>query len=262
MDKIGPICRSVEDCAVVFGAIHGADGRDQTAVNQPYQWPANVNLRGLRVGVIRRENADSVREESKLLEELGCKLVEIELPKDYPLRAMIQVIDVEGAATFGELLRAGQTEGWNDWTNIFRAAHFMSAVDYLKIMRVRRKLMLEMEQVMSQIDVMFNCSDLLHTNLTGHPSVILPWRVTEREGLKRPQSVIFTGHLFDESRVLALAHAFQRLVDGHLQRPPLDSWLEQFNAGTLDAPPDKKPGDPPQEAKSGDKPPTSSDKDK
>ena len=262
MDKIGPICRSVEDCAVVFGAIHGADGRDQTAVNQPFQWPADLNLRGLRVGVVRRENADSGREEAKILEDLGCKLVEIQLPKDYPLRAMIQVIDVEGAETFGGLLRSGQTDGWNDWPNIFRSAHFMSAVDYLKIMRVRRKLMLEMEQVMSQVDVMFNCSDLLHTNLTGHPSVILPWRVTEREGVRRPQSAIFTGHLFDESRLLAVANAFQRLVDGHLQSPPLDAWMEQFNAGTLDTPPQEKPADPPAESKDGDKAPANPGKDK
>ena len=139
--------------------------------------------------------------------------------------------------------------GWNDWPNIFRSAHFVSAIDYLRMMRVRRKLMVEFEAVMSQVDLLFNCSDLVHTNLTGHPSVILPWRVVERDGVRRPQSVVFTGQLFDESRLLAVAHAFQSRVDGHLQRPPLETWLDQFTAGTLDANPEEKQKESPPDAK-------------
>lgn len=242
MDKVGPICRSVEDCAVVFGAIHGADGRDPTAVDRPFQWPSQVDLRNIRIGVLRRENQDELREEEGILKELGCQLVPLELPKDYPLRALTQAIDIEAAEIFQELLFAGQTEHWNDWTDIFRAAHFVSAVDYLKLMRVRRKLMAEMESLMKQVDVLFNCNDILHSNLSGHPSVVLPWKIAQRTESQRPVPATFTGQLFDEARLCAVAHAFQQQVQGHLQRPPLDAFLAQLEAGNLEAKPESQPG--------------------
>jgi Asp-tRNA(Asn)/Glu-tRNA(Gln) amidotransferase A subunit family amidase len=238
MDKVGPICRSVEDCAVVFGAIHGADGHDPTAVDRPFHWPAQVDLRHIRIGVLRRDNQDELREEERILKDLGCQLVPIELPKDYPLRALTQAIDIEAAEIFQDLLFAGKTEHWNDWTDIFRAAHYVSAIDYLKLMRVRRKLMAEMENLMKQVDVLFNCNDLLHTNLSGHPSIVLPWKIAQRSESQRPVPATFTGHLFDEARLCAVAHAFQLQVQGHLQRPPLDAFLAQFEAGTLDAKPE------------------------
>jgi Asp-tRNA(Asn)/Glu-tRNA(Gln) amidotransferase A subunit family amidase len=238
MDKVGPICRSVEDCAVVFGAIHGADGRDPTAVDRAFEWPHQVDLRSIRIGVQRRENQAELRDEERILKDLGCQLVPIDLPKDYPLRALTQAIDIEAAEIFQDLLFAGQTEHWNDWTDIFRAAHFISAVDYLKLMRVRRKLMAEMENVMKQVDVLFNCNDILHSNLSGHPSVVLPWKIAQRSESQRPVPATFTGQLFDESRLCAVAHAFQLQAQGHLQRPPLDAFLEQQQAGTLDAKPE------------------------
>lgn len=234
-DKVGPICRSVEDCAVVFSAIHGADGRDPTAINRPFHWPAAVDLRSIRVGVLKRDNQDELREEEQILKDMGCQLVPIELPKDFPLRALIQAIDVESAEIFQELLFAGKTENWNDWTDIFRAAHFYSAIDYLKLMRVRRKLMFEMEAMMKQVDVLFNCNDILHTNLTGHPAVVLPWKVAQRTETQRPIPATFAGQLFDEARLCAVAHAFQQRTTGHLQRPPLDEFLALHQAGTLDA---------------------------
>lgn len=233
-DKVGPICRSVEDCAIVFSAIHGADGRDPTAINRPFQWPATVDLRGIRVGVLKRENQAELREEEAILKDMGCQIVPVELPKDFPLRALIQAIDVESAEIFQDLLFAGKTENWNDWTDIFRAAHYYSAVDYLKLMRVRRKLMVEMETLMKQVDVLFNCNDILHTNLTGHPAVVLPWKVAQRTETQRPIPATFAGQLFDETRLCAVAHAFQQRATGHLQRPPLDEFLELHNAGKLD----------------------------
>lgn len=259
MDKVGPICRSVEDCALVFAAIHGADGRDPTATSRPFDWPTPIDLRRLRVGVLKRGEDTPTREDEAILRDLGCQLVEVELPQGYPLRAMTQAIDIEGAEIFQKLLWDGQTEGWNDWPDIFRAAHFVSAVDYLKLMRVRRKLMLEMEQLMQTVDVLFNCNDLIHTNLTGHPAVVLPWEIAERDGVRRPRPATFAGQLNDESRLLAVAHAFQKRVTGHLQRPPLDAGLEQLAAGTLDDPPagdgtaNRAPNDPGKNEKGGGK---------
>ena len=229
MDKIGPITRSVEDTALVLAAIHGADGKDPTAIDQSFSWPAKVNIRSLKVGYTpsrRREAAD--REDLRILRDLGVKTAEYSLPDSIQLRALTNVIGVEGAAVFEEMLNRDDTEGWNSWPNTFRASQFMSAVDYLRIMRWRRKLMHEFEISIRDFDALVNVNDLLHTNLTGHPSVVFPVGYRERAGRMSPQSAILTGHLFDETRLLALAHAYQSQVTAHLEHPPLDDLLLEF----------------------------------
>jgi hypothetical protein len=55
MDKIGPMCRSVEDCALVFNAIYGPDGRDDTVVDAPFSWKPDVPLSKLRIGYLKAE---------------------------------------------------------------------------------------------------------------------------------------------------------------------------------------------------------------
>ena len=55
MDKIGPMCRSVEDCALVFNAIYGPDGRDDTVVDAPFAWNPDVPLSKLRIGYVKNE---------------------------------------------------------------------------------------------------------------------------------------------------------------------------------------------------------------
>src|SRR5207248_8304080 len=75
MDKIGPLARSVEDCALVFGAIHGADGLDPTAVDRPFDWPLRRDLRSLRVGYVEGQKSAKEREELNVLRNLGVKLI-------------------------------------------------------------------------------------------------------------------------------------------------------------------------------------------
>lgn len=233
MDKLGPICRSVEDCALVLDAIHGADGRDPTAVNRPFEWPCEIDFRRLRIGHLARHAEQFERPPWTVLRDLGCQFVEVELPSGFPVLALIQTISIEGAAVFDSLLRARQTEGWNTWPGSFRAAQFISAVDYVRAMRVRRQLMEAFESLMSGVDILVNCSDLMQTNLTGHPSVIFPASVEQRDGRFRPQMVTMTGRLFDESRLLAVAAACQRMI-GPLAHPPLEEWLEQEIPGAVD----------------------------
>lgn len=235
LDKIGPICRSIEDCALVFDAIHGADGKDQTAGNYPFQWPSRKNIRSLKVGYAKsRRQPDDEREDLKILRELGCELVEISLPTDVPVRPLISIIDIEAASVFDELLRAGHTDGWNTWDEDFRAAQYVSAVDYVKVQRTRTLLMQRFEEAIADVDVMVNMNDLIHTNFTGHPSVVMPIGYREREGTKSPRPIILTGHLNDDERLLAIAGVFQSKITAHQEHPPLDLWLEKFTAGTLD----------------------------
>ncbi len=234
LDKIGPICRSIEDCALVFDAIHGADGKDFTAGNFEFNWPSTKKLDHLKVGYAKsaRQN-DEDREELAILKDLGCELVEIELPKGLPFSALFSIIDVEAATVFDDLLRADHTEGFNTWDESFRAAQYISAVDYVRVQRSRSLLIKEFENAIAGVDVFVNMNDLVQTNFTGHPSVVMPIGYRERDGAKSPRPVILSGHLNDDERLLAIASKFQANVTAHLEHPDLDSWLEKFAAGEL-----------------------------
>lgn len=227
MDKIGPITRSVEDCALVFNAIHGADGLDSTAESRPFQWPLETDFSQVTVGFTKGRTEIEKREDLNQLKKLGVKLKEVELPNDIPLRGVTSVLDIEAAAAFDELTRSGNVEGLNAWPSIFRKAGFISGVDYVRAMRVRTLLQSKFEELMEQVDVLVNANDLVHTNLTGHPSIALPVGFRKRMEVEMPYSTIFTGRLNDEETLLAVANAYQQLQDAHLKRPPLDEQITQ-----------------------------------
>lgn len=230
LDKIGPICRSMEDCALVFDAIHGADNNDPTAGNYGFQWPYEVSFRNLKVGYRKSARTpDDQREDLKLLQNLGCQLVEIELPSKLPLSALTKIIGIEAASVFDDLLRQGQTEGWNTWDESFRAAQYVSAVDYVRIQRTRTLLIQEFAKAVQGVDCWVNMNDLLHTNFTGHPSAVFPvgYREEKRNGqtTPRPRPMVISGHLNADDQLLALAHACQRQLDAHQTHPKLDAWV-------------------------------------
>jgi Asp-tRNA(Asn)/Glu-tRNA(Gln) amidotransferase A subunit family amidase len=229
MDKLGPIARSVEDCALVFDAIHGADGLDFAAVDQPFQWPPRVNLESLKVGYIeeRGRDADS-REELRVLRKLGFDLVPITLPENLPVWAVTLMLGTEAATVFDELTRKHITEGLNTWPETFRNGQFVPAVEYLRAARVRTKLMQAMADRMVAVDLYVGSGlDLPITNLTGHPTVVFPVGFRTRNGRNRPGSVTLTGRLYDESTLLAVAHAFQQATGDHRRQPPIDEYLAE-----------------------------------
>lgn len=252
MDKIGPITRSVEDCALVLSVIHGADGLDPTAENHPYQWPNEVDLSKLTVGFTKNRTSVDERDELNNLKKLGVKLKEVELPDRIPARALTTVLNVEAAAAFDELTRSGNTEGLNSWPSIFRNSSFVSGVDYIRAMRARTLLQREFEEFMKGVDVLVNVNDLVHTNLTGHPSLAMPVGFRERGDREMPYSTIFTAGLFEESKLLALSYAYQQLQDAHLKRPPLDEQLATMKAK------ESEPESSPKDQKENDKPKTGS----
>ncbi|HLN30168.1 MAG TPA: amidase [Gemmataceae bacterium] len=222
MDKLGPITRCVEDCALVFGAIHGADGLDAAAVDRPFHWPVGRDLRSLRVGYIETDKSVKERQELEVLRQLGVKLVPIKLPQKPYLRALLLILDTEAATAFDEITRQGITEGLNVWPRTFRLGQFIPAVEYLRANRVRTLLMREMEEVMSQVDLYVGGNDLLVTNLTGHPTVVMPNGFQKRGETDMPTSITFTGRLYGESELLAVGHAYQQATGFHLRRPPMD----------------------------------------
>jgi Asp-tRNA(Asn)/Glu-tRNA(Gln) amidotransferase A subunit family amidase len=218
MDKIGPIARSLEDCAVVFGAIHGRDGLDPSAVDQPFSWPASRDLRALKVGYFKDRTPEATLK--VLREELGVQLVPIQLPtKDY-LGDLTVILHAEAAAAFDELTRRGAVKDVAQWKDSFLAGQFVSAGDYLRANRVRALFMREMALVMEKVDLYVGGRDLVLTNLTGHPSVVLPNGFVKRGEAEVPTAITFTGRLYGESELLAVGHAYQQATGWHLRQPP------------------------------------------
>jgi Asp-tRNA(Asn)/Glu-tRNA(Gln) amidotransferase A subunit family amidase len=233
MDKIGPIGRTVEDCALVFDAIHGADGLDKTAVSRPFEWVPELDLHNLRIGYLSqdfaRERDNQAQDEASLdtLRSLAGELIPIELP-DYPIDSLGFLLMAEAAAAFDTLTRHDQDDLMvrqtkDAWPNVFREARLIPAVEYIQANRVRTLVMEAMNRLMEDIDLYvapsFAGDNLLLTNLTGHPAVVVPNGFSD-EGIPN-SSITFTGRLFGEARLLAAAKAYQDGTAFHRQYPPM-----------------------------------------
>jgi len=229
MDKLGPLCRSVEDCALVLGAIHGYDGQDLAAVDRPFEWPPKRELSSLRVGFFENDKPPGERPAIALLEKLGVKLVPVKLPDRYPVGSLVTILNTETAAAFDDITLAGVKEGLGKWAMPFRAGRFIPAVEYLRANRVRTLLMRDMAEAMKDVDLYVQGDDLVLTNMTGHPTIIVPFGDRNPEKSKQPGTVAFTGRLFGETELLQVALAFEQATGGHLRRPPLEELLAAQN---------------------------------
>jgi len=232
MDKIGPICRTVEDCALVFNAICGPDGQDQTLYDMPFNYDPAVNLSKLRIGYFKSafDSAKGDRENNEAalgtLRALGVDLIPVEFQK-YPVNDLGIILAAEAGAAFDELTRSGKEDMLvrqikDAWPNVFRLSRFIPAVEYIQANRIRYLAIQDMAKVMNDIDVYvsppYGGDNLLLTNLTGHPCVVLP-NGFSKEGV--PTSITFVGRLFGEAIVLAVAKKFQDATGFHLKHPTL-----------------------------------------
>lgn len=230
MDKLGPMCRSVEDCALVFHHIRGPDGQDLSVRAAPFHWNAELAPSDLRIGYFEAafENATDL-ETLEVLRGLGARLIPVELPES-AYDAMRIILTAEAAAAFDELTRSGRDrllvrQDDNAWPNTFRAARFIPAVDYINANRVRTTAMTKWKALFDDVDVIVtptSGTQLVATNLTGHPAVILPNGFRD-DGT--PVSVTFLGGLYQDDRVLAVAHAYQSATGFHTRTPDLDRHL-------------------------------------
>jgi Asp-tRNA(Asn)/Glu-tRNA(Gln) amidotransferase A subunit family amidase len=163
MDKLGLLCRSAEDCALVLNAVHGADGIDPTARTVPFNWDADEDLSGLRIGYFQSafeaDRQTRAHDEAVLgvFRRLGVDLVPIQLPDQYPLGALRIMLSAEAAAAFDDLTRSGQDDllvrqTGGSWPNSFRTARMIPAVEYLQASRVRTMIMGAMEAALEGID--------------------------------------------------------------------------------------------------------------
>ena len=235
MDKIGPIARTVEDCGLVFNAIHGPDGHDPTVMAAPFRYAPMVSLKGIRIGYVKKafESTYPNRANDSLtlrtLRKLGAELVPFDLPTSVSANRISFVLGVEAAASFDELTRSGRDDQMvrqikNAWPNEFRSSRFVPAVEYILANRARTKLINEMAAQLktANLDVYVSPTyaggNLTLTNLTGHPCVVLPNGFTTRN---LPTSITFMGQLFAEGKVLAVAKAYQDATNWHKKHPNL-----------------------------------------
>lgn len=233
MDKIGPITRSALDCAIVFDAIRGEDNIDLTVEDQPFNYKGGADLSKLRVGYLksyfdrnRPNQKENDNQSLEVLRSLGADLQPVEWVSDLPFGAMQSILSAEAAAAFDALTRSDRDsllvrQSAGAWPNLFRSARFTSAVDFINANRARYKLVDMVNDLMEDYDVIitpsFGGSQLITTNLTGHPCVVLKNGYNENGS---PTSISFIGNLFDEATILAVAQAYQEATDFDEQHPP------------------------------------------
>ncbi len=244
MDKIGPISRSVEDCALAFNAIYGADGRDDTVVDAPFAWNPDLPLGRLRIGYLKadferqtpppamneemRKHLEAttavLKEALEVFRAAGSNLVPIELP-DFPVQALRFILSAEAAAAFDDLTRSrgidrltAQAQG--DWPNQFRTHRFVPAVEYIRAERARTLLMRKYDELMSTVDVFLSATggtSLTATNLTGHPALCMKAGFVD----KMPTALMITGRLYDEATLLRVALAYEQKTKWREMNPTI-----------------------------------------
>ena len=229
MDKVGPICRTIEDCAIVFASIAGEDLRDDATVSKPYAWNSSLDLKKLKIGFAIGQSDDpkdlsrlEKDEYLKALVDLGLKLQPVKFSPTP--RGVSGVLSVESASAFDAFTRgeAIQQLKNSSWPNTFRSNRYVPAVEYLAAQRARRLVMETFEKELGDFDLIVlnerGGAVLTVTNLTGHPQALVPLKRTEQGG-QRSCSVV--GRLYQEGQVLALAHAIQMKVGPLSERPDL-----------------------------------------
>ena len=285
MDKLGPICRAVEDCAIVLNSIYGPDGRDLAARDAAFSWDEKLDCKSLRIGYLKSEfepvkpqkldepaanetaeqknkrelrnaerSADHARREYDQrfdlaaidkLRQMGVQLIPVELPK-LPYGAMTPLLTAEAAAAFDDLTISGRDkllteQGPEDWSNDFRIARFYPAVEYIQANRARALAIRELSKIFEQVDVIVaptSGEQLVATNLTGHPAVILPNGLRGADAPKPPTiddgdnddiggpgtpvSLTFLGRHYQDAKLCSLARAYQEATGFHKLHPKLD----------------------------------------
>ena len=285
MDKLGPITRSAEDCAIVLDAIHGPDGKDTSVYPAPYFWNPGLDWKTLRIGYLKsafdppepfkpdpakpNETADEKkkREERNAqaaadrarsdydrkfdlaaldkLRSMGINLIPVELPA-LPYGAMTPMLEAEAAAAFDSLTRSGRdklltAQSADDWPNIFRTARFYPAVEYIQAARARTLAVQQVSALFDTVDIIVAPTpgrQLVATNLTGHPALIVPNGLRGADAPRPPKedsgdndniggpgtpvSITFLAGLYQDAKLAAFCHAYQQATGFHKLHPRLD----------------------------------------
>jgi Asp-tRNA(Asn)/Glu-tRNA(Gln) amidotransferase A subunit family amidase len=231
-DKIGPICRSAEDDAIVFNYIHGADNQDASSINFAFNYTDKVDMRKLKIAYIKNYidtlPANSTEKQTlNTLKRMGATVTGINFPDNlHGDETLSLIIGAESATAFDPLTRSNRDDEMvqqnkDRWPNTFRTSRLVPAVEYLTACRVRYQIMKQMDQFIDQYDVIITPPEtgdqLAITNLTGNPSITLPNGILSNN---MPASITFIGKHFGEAKLLAFAKAYQEYTGYNLKHPP------------------------------------------
>jgi Asp-tRNA(Asn)/Glu-tRNA(Gln) amidotransferase A subunit family amidase len=242
LDKVGPLARTVEDCALVLSAIYGPDGRDDTVADLPFAWSAEADLKGVRLGYVEQEfehppetataeertrwQAGRAVLESTLdvFRAAGAALEPVTLP-DLPAQSLYSILNAEAGAMFDDLVRSGRVrelagKAANHRANQLRAARYIPAVEYIRAQRVRTLLVHQMNAMLTRVDAFIApaaSASVTMSNLTGHPAIVLKSGFLDA----MPESVMLTGRLFDEATILRVARAYEQRTPWRDRHPLL-----------------------------------------
>ena len=243
MDKIGPICRGVEDCAIVLNAVYGPDGHDRSVGADPFHWEPRKPLKSLRVGVYQKgfdatprgggrgnnpQFQQQAEERKKVyaqalddLKKAGVSMTEVDYDENLP--SIRFLLEAEGAAAFDDITRDGEVralkgQGAGDWPNTFRSARLIPAVEYIRAQRARTEVIERFERFMENWDVVVipPQSFLTTTNLTGNPEIVTKCGFVNH----RPVEIGFLGRIYDEGSPLRVALAYEQATEWHKSNPP------------------------------------------
>jgi Asp-tRNA(Asn)/Glu-tRNA(Gln) amidotransferase A subunit family amidase len=230
MDKAGPMCRSIRDCAIVFNEIHGASENDPSSLTAPFRFDPEADLADYRIGF----DEDAPREFLDQLEGMGVRLIEMTDIPDGGSNAL----GVESSAAFDfhvspdgqepEPVPEGLEPREARRRGRFRRGRDVRALDFVQDQRRRLILMKEMQEAMSDVDMFVSGSGHVGlTNQTNNPAAIVPYdfgvrNPDDENPTTMPLTTTLLGQLFADDKILNVAHAFQKRTDWHLRRPELD----------------------------------------
>lgn len=233
MDKIGPICRSTLDCAIVFDAIRGVDSNDKATKASAFNYNGKADFKKLKIGYLKKQfetkygNRANDSIALNVLRSLGVKLQAVDLPTDVPVDALSIILSAEAAAAFDALTRSNRdslltVQRKQAWPNAFRSSRFIPAVEYINANRVRQQLIDRYYELTKEYDIIvvpsFGGNQLLMTNLTGHPCLVMPNGFNAQGS---PTSISFLGKLYGEAALIQVGRAYQEATEWDEKQPKL-----------------------------------------
>jgi Asp-tRNA(Asn)/Glu-tRNA(Gln) amidotransferase A subunit family amidase len=285
MDKLGPIARSAEDCALVLNVIHGPDGSDISAIRSHFNWDPQTDWRTLRIGYLKAAfdvqpepkpseppAGETAEEKSKRekreaeerafrirrdydhrydiaaldkLRAMRVNLIPVELPK-LPYGPMVSLLTAEAAAAFDDLTMTGRDrllteQGDEDWPTAFRTARLYPAVEYIQANRARTLAIQQVSALFETVDIIVaptGGKQLMATNLTGHPALIVPNGLRGDDAPKPPKidtgdsddiggpgtpvSLTFLAGHFQDANLAIFGRAYQQATGFDKLHPKLD----------------------------------------
>lgn len=237
MDKIGPIARYAMDCGIVLSAIQGTDGKDPTVVERPLDRIEQVDIKKLRIGFIPNQLSQSESMVLESLKQAGAEAVSFEYPNTLPQESLLAGLDVESASVFDSLFRNAQSEDdFGLWGDSFRKSQFVRGIHYVQSLRARTLLIQETERILRTMDVVIGGDDLLRTNLTGHPSMIIRCGTQNLDARSRaendkneksdtpprfgPRTIKLTAKFFSDALLVAVGKTIEAMMPPEPIMPP------------------------------------------